>query len=145
MAFNKNERRQRIKKSIRRKISGTDSRPRLSVFKSNTGIYAQLVDDLKGHTLASASSKELGNIKNVNIATSGEVGKKLAERAIAKGVTEVVFDRSGYLYHGNVKAWLMVREKVALNFNQLSCHRIEKSQSGLQIQNLKSASLLLTA
>ncbi|MGY6558484.1 MAG: 50S ribosomal protein L18 [Nitritalea sp.] len=104
MAFNKNERRQRIKKSIRRKISGTDSRPRLSVFKSNTGIYAQLVDDLKGHTLASASSKELGNIKNVNIATSGEVGKKLAERAVAKGVTEVVFDRSGYLYHGNVKA-----------------------------------------
>ncbi len=104
MAFNKNFRRLRIKKSIRRKISGTDSRPRLSVFKSNTGIYAQLVDDLKGHTLAHASSKELGAKANTVISVSNEVGKKLAERAVANGVTEVVFDRSGYLYHGNVKA-----------------------------------------
>ncbi|RZS94633.1 50S ribosomal protein L18 [Cecembia calidifontis] len=104
MAFNKNLRRLRIKKSIRRKISGTDSRPRLSVFKSNTGIYAQLIDDLKGHTLAHASSKELGSVKNKNVVVSKEVGKKLAERAVAKGVTEVVFDRSGYIYHGNVKA-----------------------------------------
>jgi large subunit ribosomal protein L18 len=104
MAFNKNLRRLRIKKSIRRKISGTDSRPRLSVFKSNTGIYAQLVDDLKGHTLAQASSKELGSVNNANVTVSMEVGKKLAERAVANGVTDVVFDRSGYLYHGNVKA-----------------------------------------
>lgn len=104
MAFNKNFRRLRIKKSIRRKINGTDSRPRLSVFKSNTGIYAQLVDDLKGHTLAQASSKELGSVKNANIEVSKQVGKKLAERAVEKGVAEVVFDRSGYLYHGNVKA-----------------------------------------
>jgi large subunit ribosomal protein L18 len=104
MAFNKNFRRLRIKKGIRRKISGTDSRPRLSVFKSNTGIYAQLVDDLKGHTLAQASSKELGSTKNANIEVSKEVGKKLAERAVANGLSSVVFDRSGYLYHGNVKA-----------------------------------------
>ncbi|RPA70150.1 50S ribosomal protein L18 [Cyclobacteriaceae bacterium YHN15] len=104
MAFNKNLRRLRIKKSIRRKISGTDSRPRLAVFKSNTGIYAQLVDDLKGHTLAQASSKELGALANTNVSVSKEVGKKLAERAVANGVTEVVFDRSGYIYHGNVKA-----------------------------------------
>jgi large subunit ribosomal protein L18 len=104
MAFNKNLRRLRIKKSIRRKISGTDSRPRLSVFKSNTGIYAQLVDDLKGHTLAQASSKELGSVNNSNVTVSKEVGKKLAERAVANGVTDVVFDRGGYLYHGNVKA-----------------------------------------
>ncbi|MBS9524041.1 50S ribosomal protein L18 [Litoribacter ruber] len=105
MAFNKNSRRLRIKKSIRRKISGTDSRPRLSVFKSNTGIYAQLVDDLKGHTLAQASSKELDKSKkNANVEVSKEVGKKLAERAVANGITGVVFDRSGYLYHGNVKA-----------------------------------------
>ncbi|WP_194776497.1 50S ribosomal protein L18 [Pararhodonellum marinum] len=104
MAFDKNSRRLRIKKSIRRKISGTDSRPRLAVFKSNTGIYAQLVDDLKGHTLAQASSKELGAAMNANMSVSKEVGKKLAERATANGVTEVVFDRSGYLYHGNVKA-----------------------------------------
>lgn len=104
MAFNKNSRRLRIKRSIRKKISGTAARPRLSVFKSNTGIYAQLVDDLKGHTLAQASSKELGAKKNVNVSVSKEVGKKLAERAVAGGLTEVVFDRSGYLYHGNVKA-----------------------------------------
>jgi large subunit ribosomal protein L18 len=104
MAFNKNFRRLRIKKGIRRKISGTDSRPRLSVFKSNTGIYAQLVDDLKGHTLAQASSKELGSTKNANIEVSKEVGKKLAERAVANGFSSVIFDRSGYLYHGNVKA-----------------------------------------
>lgn len=104
MAFNKNIRRLRIKQGIRRKISGTDSRPRLSVFKSNTGIYAQLVDDLKGHTLAQASSKELGSKANTTLSVSAEVGKKLAERAAASGVSEVVFDRNGYLYHGNVKA-----------------------------------------
>ena len=104
MAFNKNSRRLRIKQGIRRKISGTDSRPRLSVFKSNTGIYAQLVDDLKGHTLAQASSKELGGKSNTTLSVSMEVGKKLAERAVANGVIEVVFDRNGYLYHGNVKA-----------------------------------------
>lgn len=104
MAFNKNSRRLRIKRSIRKKISGTDKRPRLSVFKSNTGIYAQLIDDLKGHTLAQASSKELGATKNANVNVSKEVGKKLAERALEGGLTEVVFDRSGYLYHGNVKA-----------------------------------------
>ncbi|EOZ99783.1 LSU ribosomal protein L18p (L5e) [Indibacter alkaliphilus LW1] len=104
MAFNKKLRRLRIKRGIRRKISGTDSRPRLAVFKSNTGIYAQLVDDLKGHTLAQASSKELGSAKNIQIAVSKEVGKKLAERAVSNGISEVVFDRGGYLYHGNVKA-----------------------------------------
>lgn len=104
MAFNKNSRRLRIKQGIRKKISGTDSRPRLSVFKSNTGIYAQLVDDLKGQTLAQASSKELGAKENIKIDVSKEVGMKLAERAVASGVSEVVFDRNGYLYHGNVKA-----------------------------------------
>jgi large subunit ribosomal protein L18 len=104
MAFNKNSRRLRIKQGIRRKISGTDSRPRLSVFKSNTGIYAQLIDDLKGQTVAQASSKELGAKANATVSVSKEVGKKLAERAVANGVDSVVFDRNGYLYHGNVKA-----------------------------------------
>ncbi|MBM3168217.1 MAG: 50S ribosomal protein L18 [Bacteroidetes bacterium] len=104
MAFNKSSRRLRIKQGIRRKIFGTDSRPRLSVYKSNTGIYAQLVDDLKGQTLAQASSKELGAKANTTVAVSKEVGKKLAERAVASGLSEVVFDRNGYLYHGNVRA-----------------------------------------
>ena len=92
MAFNKNSRRLRIKQGIRRKISGTDSRPRLSV------------DDLKGHTLAHASSKELGVERNINVEISKEVGKKLAEKATANGVSSVVFDRNGYLFHGNIKA-----------------------------------------
>ena len=96
MAFNKSSRRLRIKQGIRRKIFGTDSRPRLSVYKSNTGIYAQLVDDLKGQTLAQASSKELGAKANTTVAVSKEVGKKLAERAVASGLSEVVFDRNGY-------------------------------------------------
>ena len=104
MAFNKQARRLKIRRSIRRKISGTEARPRLSVYKSNTGIYAQLVNDLKGHTLAYASSKELLEKGNANVAVSKEVGKKLAERAVANGITDVVFDRSGYIYHGQVKA-----------------------------------------
>ena len=94
----------RIKKGIRNKISGTTSRPRISVFKSNTSIYAQIIDDEKGHTLASASSKEVSEKKNTDQTISKEVGKKLAEKAAANGITEVVFDRNGYIYHGNVKA-----------------------------------------
>ncbi len=94
----------RIKRGIRRKISGTSERPRISVFKSNAKIYAQIIDDEKGHTLFSASSAELGAKENTNIEKSKEVGKKLAEKAVAGGVTEVVFDRNGYVYHGKVKA-----------------------------------------
>ena len=104
MAFNKQARRLRIRRGIRNKISGTADRPRLSVFKSNKGIYAQIIDDIKGHTLASASSAELGAKNNATIEQSKEVGKKLAEKAVANGIESVVFDRSGYLYHGKVKA-----------------------------------------
>ncbi len=94
----------RIKRGIRRKLSGTAARPRISVFKSNAKIYAQIIDDEKGHTLVSASSAELGATKNTNIELSKEVGKKLAEKATAEGISEVVFDRNGYIYHGKVKA-----------------------------------------
>ncbi|BDD10933.1 50S ribosomal protein L18 [Fulvitalea axinellae] len=97
-------RRLRIKRGIRRRISGTAQKPRLAVFKSNTAIYAQLVDDVKGATLAHATSRDLGSKKNCNIETSEKVGALLAERATAAGVTQVVFDRSGYVYHGKVKA-----------------------------------------
>lgn len=103
MAFNKGKRRLRIRKGIRQKISGTKERPRLSVFKSNTGIYAQLIDDDAGHTIASASSKELGK-KRITVGISKDVGKKLAEKAVSSGIETVIFDRSGYLYHGRVKA-----------------------------------------
>lgn len=102
MALSKS--RLRIKKGIRNKISGTAQRPRISVFKSNTSIYAQVIDDESGHTLVSASSPELGAKKNTNVELLKEVGKKLAEKAVAAGITEVVFDRNGYIYHGKVKA-----------------------------------------
>lgn len=94
----------RIKKGIRRKVNGTAVRPRISVFKSNAKIYAQIIDDEKGHTLVSASSADLGAQKNTNVELSKEVGKKLAEKASAAGISEVVFDRNGYIYHGKVKA-----------------------------------------
>ncbi len=102
----KMDRRQRLKYHIRKKVSGTVERPRLSVFRSNTNIYAQVIDDEKGVTLASASSLELseGARLNTNAAAAAEVGKKVAERAKEAGVTKVVFDRNGYLYHGKVKA-----------------------------------------
>ena len=103
MATQKDSRRLRIKHSIRAKISGTADKPRLSVFRSNTGIYAQIVDDVKGHTLAAASSKELGLV-NGNVDNAKQVGAKVAEKALAAGISAVVFDRNGYLYHGRVKA-----------------------------------------
>jgi len=103
MAVTKLQRRTRIKQGIRKKISGTTERPRISVFRSNKAIYAQIIDDINGHTLLSVSSKELKASK-VNIEVSKEVGKKLAEKAKTAGVNSVIFDRSGYPYHGNVKA-----------------------------------------
>jgi len=102
MAISKS--RLRIKRGIRKKISGSAVRPRISVFKSNRRIYAQIIDDEQGHTLVSASSAELGAKKNTNIEVAKEVGKKLAEKAAASGISEVVFDRNGYIYHGKVKA-----------------------------------------
>jgi large subunit ribosomal protein L18 len=104
MATQKLERRAKIKLSIRQKVSGTAERPRLSVFRSNTTIYAQVIDDAKGHTLVSASSVEIAKGKNANVEISKEVGKKIAEKALQIGITKVVFDRNGYLYHGKVKS-----------------------------------------
>jgi large subunit ribosomal protein L18 len=105
MAFDKVSRRLKIRRGIRKKISGTADRPRLCVFKSNTAIYAQLIDDIAGRTLAAASSKEVdANRKNATIELSKSVGQKLAEKAVASGISSVVFDRSGYVYHGNIKA-----------------------------------------
>ncbi|GAB4334445.1 MAG: 50S ribosomal protein L18 [Flammeovirgaceae bacterium] len=105
MVTEKNNRRLKIKKGIRKKLSGSPERPRLSVFKSNTAIYVQLVDDSKGMTLASVHSKEVAPKANTsNITTSKEVGKKLAEKALALGISSIVFDRNGYQYHGKIKA-----------------------------------------
>ncbi len=107
--------RDRIKKGIRTKISGTSERPRLSVFKSNRSIYAQLIDDLQGRTIASASSKDL-EVANATIDTAKTVGGKLAEKAKEAGVSAVVFDRNGYKYHGQVKALADGAREGGLNF-----------------------------
>ncbi|MGE0771077.1 MAG: 50S ribosomal protein L18 [Cyclobacteriaceae bacterium] len=104
MASVKSDRRTRIKYGVRKKLWGTPERPRLSVFKSNSCIYAQLIDDSKGHTIVASSSVELDKKGGVNINISKSVGKKLAEKAVAAGVSNIVFDRNGFLYHGNIKA-----------------------------------------
>ena len=98
------DRRVRIKKGIRKKLEVTSARPRLSVFRRNKVIYAQIIDDSKGHTVTSSSSTELDKKGGVNLTISKTVGKKVAEKAVAAGITEIVFDRNGYLYHGNIKA-----------------------------------------
>jgi large subunit ribosomal protein L18 len=103
MSIQKQNRRTRIRKSIRSKVSGTAEKPRLSVFRSNTGVYAQIIDDMTGKTLVSASSKEIES-KGLNIEISKNVGKKLAEKAVSSGISAVIFDRGGYLFHGKVKA-----------------------------------------
>ncbi len=115
MAVSKLQRRKRIKLGIRRKISGTGTRPRVSVFRSNKAIYGQIIDDVKGVTLAYASSMELGDAIN-NVDTSKEVGKKLAERASAAGIQSVIFDRNGYPYHGKVKAFAEGAREGGLKF-----------------------------
>ncbi|MBR9997528.1 MAG: 50S ribosomal protein L18 [Cyclobacteriaceae bacterium] len=103
MAFNKVSRRLKLRQGIRKKLSGTRERPRLCVYKSNKGIYAQIIDDSAGHTLVAASSMEMGK-KSITVETSREVGKKLAEKAKEDGIENVIFDRSGYLFHGRIKA-----------------------------------------
>ena len=95
--------RARIRRRIRAKVSGTPARPRLSVFRSNKHIYAQLIDDLAGTTLASASTRESGE-SGIGVEAAKSVGQRIAERAKEAGVDRAVFDRGGYRYHGNVKA-----------------------------------------
>lgn len=105
MKFNKEGRRRKIRYRIRKKIEGSPTKPRLSVFRSNRFIYCQVIDDTMGHTLASASSREESIAKNVNKTEQAKlVGKLLAERLLAKNINAAVFDRGGYLYHGRVKA-----------------------------------------
>lgn len=107
MALTKSERRLRIKRRIRKRISGTTEKPRFTVFRSNTDIYVQLIDDSKGVTLAAASSlvKDIKEKTSINKTEQARlVGQLAAKVAIEKGITEVVFDRNGYLYHGRVKA-----------------------------------------
>ena len=104
MALSKLERRNRIHLRIRKTINGTATTPRLSVFRSNKEIYAQLIDDINGNTLVSASSREEEIKVSGKIESAQQVGKLLAERATKMGIEKICFDRSGYLYHGRIKA-----------------------------------------
>ena len=111
-------RRDRIKMGIRKRLSGSSTRPRLSVYRSNKGIYAQIIDDVSGKTLVSASSlsKDFNAEKGTKIDQSVAVGKLVAEKAIAAGIKDVVFDRNGYLYHGRVKSLADGAREGGLNF-----------------------------
>ena len=112
--------RRRIHRRIRRKLMGTAERPRLAVFRSLNHMYAQIIDDIQGKTLAAASTREqgvLGDSKGSgNIAAAKLVGKNIAQRAKAKGVGTVVFDRGGYIYHGRVRALAEAARESGLKF-----------------------------
>ena len=105
MALSKIERRQRIKYRIRKTVSGTAQKPRLAVFRSNSEIYAQIVDDTKGVTLVAASSRDK-DLKATGTKTekAKQVGEAIAKKALAAGIETISFDRGGYLYHGRVKS-----------------------------------------
>ena len=104
MSLTKSDRRQRIRFRIRKIVSGTAAKPRLSVFRSNKEIYAQLIDDVNGVTLLAASSREKGVNKGTNVEVATAVGKLVAEKALKSGIENVTFDRGGYLYHGRIQS-----------------------------------------
>ena len=116
----KNIRRQRRKKHIRRRVTGEPDRPRLTVFRSHKNIYAQIIDDTAGKTLASASSAEKDVLAKVgyggNKAAASAVGEALATKAVGAGIKKVVFDRSGYAYHGRIKELAEAAKKGGLEF-----------------------------
>jgi large subunit ribosomal protein L18 len=120
MAISRKESTRKRHQRVRRTVSGTPERPRLAVFRSNSHIYAQVIDDTQHQTLAAASTleadlrKELETGANCNAST--EVGKLIAERAIAKGIQQVVFDRGGNLYHGRIKALADAAREAGLSF-----------------------------
>jgi large subunit ribosomal protein L18 len=117
MKLTKENKRRRIHNRVRKKITGTAARPRLSVYRSNKSIYAQIIDDLTGHTLTSASSVEEAVEKTMNKSEQAKaVGKILAERATQLNISAVVFDRGGYLYHGRVKALAEGAREAGLSF-----------------------------
>ena len=104
MSLTKPERRQRIRFRIRKTISGTATNPRLSVFRSNKEIYAQIIDDVNGVTILAASSREKEIGKGTNVEIAAAVGKLVAEKALKAGIDTITFDRGGYLYHGRIKS-----------------------------------------
>jgi len=118
MFAKKNRKEARLKrhKRVRKNISGTAERPRLAVFRSERNIYAQLIDDVTGTTLATASSNEKGFGIGSNKEAASKVGAEVAKRATAKGITEVVFDRGGNIYHGRIQALAEAAREAGLKF-----------------------------
>ena len=118
MAVSREDRRIRIKRRIRKTVTGTSSRPRLSVFRSNKQIYAQLIDDVNGLTLGTATSltNSGGPTSGTKIERAFEVGKKIAEVAKSNGINSVSFDRGGYLYHGRIKSLATGAREAGLKF-----------------------------
>ena len=112
----RNEIRQRVHTRIRRRLTGTAERPRLNVYRSLNHIYVQVIDDTQGTTLVSASTVAAKSKTGGNVAAAKEIGKQIAERAKEKGITKVVFDRGGYLYHGRIKALADAAREAGLEF-----------------------------
>jgi large subunit ribosomal protein L18 len=115
MQSHKEIRRGKIRQRIRKAVKGTAERPRLSVFRSNKQIYAQIIDDINGVTLAAATSRA-GESKSTKLEQAASVGKMIGEKAVSAGVTQVVFDRGGYLYHGRIKALADSAREAGLKF-----------------------------
>lgn len=117
MALTKTERRERIQFRIRKIVSGTATKPRLAVFRSNKEIYAQLIDDVNGATLLAVSSRDKGfDAKGTKIEIANAVGKAVAEKALKAGIEAVTFDRGGNLYHGRVKSLAEGAREAGLKF-----------------------------
>lgn len=116
MSINRKEIRRRIHTRIRKKVTGTTERPRLAIHFSNKNVYAQVIDDVKGVTVANASTQGEGVGKGATVTSAVSVGKLLAERAKSAGVTNVVFDRGGHIYHGKVKALADAAREAGLQF-----------------------------
>jgi large subunit ribosomal protein L18 len=116
--LDKNATRRKRHARVRAKLSGTEARPRLNVFRSNKHVYAQLIDDVNGVTLASASTldKDFGLESTSNLEAAQKVGELVAKRAVEKGISSIVFDRGGYLYHGRVKALADAARENGLEF-----------------------------
>jgi large subunit ribosomal protein L18 len=116
MSLTKSERRQRIKFRIRKIVSGTAAQPRLSVFRSNKEIYAQIIDDVNGTTIVAASSRDKDVTQGTAVETAKAVGKLVAEKALKAGISTISFDRGGYLYHGRVKSLAEGAREAGLKF-----------------------------
>lgn len=128
--------RRAIHTRIRRKVRGTGERPRLAVYRSVKHIYAQVIDDASGHTLASASTteKDLRGATGGNIEAAERVGRAVAERLLEKGISDVVFDRGGYVYHGRVKALTDAARAAGLNKSEATAEESESDSAADETQ-----------